>query len=87
MSHIFAQAQVDALEMEKDSLGQQIDSLMVDRQNLLQVKMSLGLEVATYRYLSSKSSSTPAKYNLSLLRTSEPSLHDVKYAQLFPFPL
>lgn len=49
MSHIFAQAQVDALELEKDNLGQQIDSLMVDRQNLLQVKMSLGLEVATYR--------------------------------------
>ncbi|XP_016144689.1 nestin-like [Sinocyclocheilus grahami] len=45
------QAQVDALELEKDSLGQQIDSLMVDRQNLLQVKMSLGLEVATYRAL------------------------------------
>ncbi|KAK7147269.1 hypothetical protein R3I94_009948 [Phoxinus phoxinus] len=45
------QAQVDALEMEKDSLGQQIDSMMVDRQNLLQVKMSLGLEVATYRAL------------------------------------
>uniref|UniRef100_A0A8C2F1G5 Nestin n=1 Tax=Cyprinus carpio TaxID=7962 RepID=A0A8C2F1G5_CYPCA len=45
------QAQVDALEVEKDSLGQQIDSLMVDRQNLLQVKMSLGLEVATYRAL------------------------------------
>ncbi|XP_016085729.1 nestin-like [Sinocyclocheilus grahami] len=45
------QAQVDALELEKDSLGQQIDSLMGDRQNLLQVKMSLGLEVATYRAL------------------------------------
>ncbi|XP_073703163.1 nestin [Garra rufa] len=45
------QAQVDALELEKDSMGQQIDSLMVDRQNLLQVKMSLGLEVATYRAL------------------------------------
>ncbi|XP_051574323.1 nestin-like isoform X2 [Myxocyprinus asiaticus] len=45
------QAQVDALEVEKGSLGQQIDSLMVDRQNLLQVKMSLGLEVATYRAL------------------------------------
>ncbi|KAI2655176.1 Nestin [Labeo rohita] len=45
------QAQVDALELEKDNLGQQIDSLMVDRQNLLQVKMSLGLEVATYRAL------------------------------------
>ncbi|XP_077070622.1 nestin [Siphateles boraxobius] len=45
------QAQIDALEMEKDSLGQQIDSMMVDRQNLLQVKMSLGLEVATYRAL------------------------------------
>ncbi|KAF4103115.1 nestin [Onychostoma macrolepis] len=45
------QDQVDALELEKDSLGQQIDSLMVDRQNLLQVKMSLGLEVATYRAL------------------------------------
>uniref|UniRef100_A0A9J7X7X5 Nestin n=1 Tax=Cyprinus carpio carpio TaxID=630221 RepID=A0A9J7X7X5_CYPCA len=45
------QAQVDALELEKDNLGQQIDSLMVDRQNLLQAKMSLGLEVATYRAL------------------------------------
>ncbi|CAM4701536.1 unnamed protein product [Leuciscus chuanchicus] len=45
------QAQVDALELEKDSLGQEIDSMMVDRQNLLQVKMSLGLEVATYRAL------------------------------------
>ncbi|XP_052002369.1 nestin-like [Xyrauchen texanus] len=45
------QAQVDTLEVEKGSLGQQIDSLMVDRQNLLQVKMSLGLEVATYRAL------------------------------------
>jgi len=61
MSHDFVQAQVDALELEKDSLGQQIDSMMVDRQNLLQVKMSLGLEVATYRYMpmSSRSSSTP----------------------------
>lgn len=49
MSRVCLQAQVDALELEKDSLGQQIDSLMVDRQNLLQVKMSLGLEVATYR--------------------------------------
>ncbi|XP_059364613.1 nestin-like [Carassius carassius] len=47
----YLQAQVDALELEKDSLGQQIDSLMVDRQNLLQVKMSLGMEVATYRAL------------------------------------
>ncbi|KAI7806433.1 nestin [Triplophysa rosa] len=45
------QAKVDALEVEKDSLGQEIDSLMMDRQNLLQVKMSLGLEVATYRAL------------------------------------
>ncbi|KAA0703365.1 Nestin [Triplophysa tibetana] len=43
------QAKVDALEEEKDTLGQEIDSLMMDRQNLLQVKMSLGLEVATYR--------------------------------------
>lgn len=61
MSCDFVQAQVDALELEKDSLGQQIDSMMVDRQNLLQVKMSLGLEVATYRYMSmsSRSSSTP----------------------------
>ncbi|XP_055066148.2 nestin [Misgurnus anguillicaudatus] len=45
------QAQVDALEMEKETLGQEIGSLMVDRQNLLQVKMSLGLELATYRAL------------------------------------
>ncbi|XP_051577927.1 nestin-like [Myxocyprinus asiaticus] len=45
------QAQVDALEVEKDRLGQQINSLMEDKQNLLQVKISLGLEVATYRAL------------------------------------
>lgn len=53
MSHPSVQAKVDTLEVEKDTLGQEIDSLMMDRQNLLQVKMSLGLEVATYRYLSS----------------------------------
>ncbi|XP_056331571.1 nestin [Danio aesculapii] len=45
------QAQVNTLELEKDCLGQQIDSLMLDRQHLLQVKVSLGLEVATYRAL------------------------------------
>lgn len=53
MCHTSVQAQVNALEVEKETLGQEIGSLMMDRQNLLQVKMSLGLEVATYRYLSS----------------------------------
>ncbi|XP_052000518.1 nestin-like [Xyrauchen texanus] len=47
----YLQAQVDALEEEKDRLGQQINRLMEDKQNLLQVKISLGLEVATYRAL------------------------------------
>lgn len=64
---VVVQAQVNTLELEKDCLGQQIDSLMLDRQHLLQVKMSLGLEVATYRYLSmSFTSPSPTKYNLAL---------------------
>ncbi|MBN3323128.1 NEST protein, partial [Atractosteus spatula] len=45
------QAHIDSLEQEKESLREQIAALLVDRQNLQQLKMSLGLEVATYRAL------------------------------------
>ncbi|KAG7335991.1 hypothetical protein KOW79_000684 [Hemibagrus wyckioides] len=45
------QAHVEALEAEKLDLGGQIGELLVDTRNLLKTKMSLNLEVATYRAL------------------------------------
>lgn len=40
------------LEQEKVDLAQQMDLLVQENHGLLQAKMSLGLEVATYRYSS-----------------------------------
>ncbi|KAG5271713.1 hypothetical protein AALO_G00183180 [Alosa alosa] len=45
------QVHVEALEEEKTSLAVQIDDLIMESRTLLQLKMSLGLEVATYRTL------------------------------------
>ncbi|XP_055781826.1 nestin-like [Salvelinus fontinalis] len=45
------QAHLDVLEMEKGALGNQIDTLLTESRGLLQLKMSLGMEVATYRAL------------------------------------
>ncbi|XP_027005425.2 nestin [Tachysurus fulvidraco] len=45
------QAHVEALEAEKLDLGEQIGDLLVESRNLLKTKMSLNLEVATYRAL------------------------------------
>uniref|UniRef100_A0A3Q1FB11 Nestin-like n=1 Tax=Acanthochromis polyacanthus TaxID=80966 RepID=A0A3Q1FB11_9TELE len=45
------QEHLDGLEAEKEEVGQQIDHLLVENRGLLQLKMSLGLEVATYRTL------------------------------------
>ncbi|XP_045899866.1 nestin [Micropterus dolomieu] len=45
------QGHLEGLEVEKEELGQQIDSLLLENRRLLQLKMSLGLEVATYRAL------------------------------------
>uniref|UniRef100_A0A3Q3BE82 Nestin n=1 Tax=Kryptolebias marmoratus TaxID=37003 RepID=A0A3Q3BE82_KRYMA len=42
--------QVKDLEMEKAELAQQIDHLLQENRGLLQLKMSLCLEVTTYRY-------------------------------------
>ena len=50
MFWICLQVEVEALELEKVDLGQQIGDLLVDSRDLLQTKMRLGLEVATYRY-------------------------------------
>lgn len=47
---LFWQEHLEGLEAEKGELGQQIDGLLVENRRLLQLKMSLGLEVATYRY-------------------------------------
>uniref|UniRef100_A0A4W6D306 IF rod domain-containing protein n=1 Tax=Lates calcarifer TaxID=8187 RepID=A0A4W6D306_LATCA len=44
------QAHLEGLEAEREELGQQIDHLLLENRGLLQMKMSLGLEVATYRY-------------------------------------
>ncbi len=47
---LFWQEHLESLEAEKGELGQQINRLLVENRRLLQLKMSLGLEVATYRY-------------------------------------
>lgn len=47
---LFWQEHLSGLEAEKEELGQQIDHLLLENRGLLQVKMSLGLEVTTYRY-------------------------------------
>lgn len=45
------QEYLDSLEAEKEKISQQIHGLLLENQQLLQMKMSLGLEVATYRAL------------------------------------
>ncbi|XP_030604917.1 nestin [Archocentrus centrarchus] len=45
------QEHLEALEVEKQELGHQIDHIVMENRGLLQLKMSLGLEVATYRAL------------------------------------
>ncbi|XP_010746195.3 nestin [Larimichthys crocea] len=45
------QEHLEGLEVEKEELGQQIDHLVLENRGLLQAKMCLGLEVATYRAL------------------------------------
>ncbi|XP_043971999.1 nestin [Gambusia affinis] len=42
---------LEELEVEKVELGQQIDHLLQENHSLMQLKMSLGLEVATYKAL------------------------------------
>ena len=44
------QLAVEALEQEKESLQSQIAQVLEGRQQLAHLKMSLSLEVATYRY-------------------------------------
>ncbi|KAM4581346.1 nestin [Odontesthes bonariensis] len=45
------QEHLEDLEVEKEELGQQIDHFLQENRSLMQMKMSLGLEVATYRAL------------------------------------
>ncbi|KAJ7985568.1 hypothetical protein DPEC_G00353430 [Dallia pectoralis] len=45
------QAHLEVLEMEKEALGEQIDGLLIESRGLLQLKMSLGMEMAAYRAL------------------------------------
>uniref|UniRef100_A0A3Q2P2I9 Nestin-like n=1 Tax=Fundulus heteroclitus TaxID=8078 RepID=A0A3Q2P2I9_FUNHE len=45
------QEHLEELEVEKVELGQQIDHILQENCSLMQLKMSLGLEVATYRAL------------------------------------
>ncbi|KAM3615190.1 uncharacterized protein V6R79_024606 [Siganus canaliculatus] len=42
---------LEGLEVEKEELGQQMDQIILENRDLLQAKMSLDLEVATYRAL------------------------------------
>ncbi|XP_069393751.1 nestin [Paralichthys olivaceus] len=45
------QAHLEGLEAEREDLGRQIERLLLENRGLLQMKMSLGLEVSTYRAL------------------------------------
>ncbi|XP_043935726.1 nestin [Protopterus annectens] len=45
------QSEIDSMEDEKEELRQQIVQILKDRQKLMELKMSLSLEVATYRSL------------------------------------
>ncbi|XP_074540455.1 nestin [Halichoeres trimaculatus] len=45
------QEHLESLEVEKEELGQQIERILLENRGLLQAKMSLGMEVATYRAL------------------------------------
>lgn len=47
------QEHLAALEAERATLAQQMERLVQENHDLLQAKMSLGLEVATYRYAGS----------------------------------
>lgn len=47
---LFWQEHLEVLEVEKEELGQEITLILLENQGLVQLKMSLGLEVATYRY-------------------------------------
>ncbi|XP_034552977.1 nestin [Notolabrus celidotus] len=45
------QEHLEGLEAEKEELGQHIEGIILENRGLLQAKMSLGMEVATYRTL------------------------------------
>ncbi|KAG7233420.1 hypothetical protein INR49_007029 [Caranx melampygus] len=45
------QAHLEGLEVEKEEVGLHIDRVLQENRSLLQMKMSLGLEVSTYRAL------------------------------------
>ncbi|XP_035261623.1 nestin isoform X1 [Anguilla anguilla] len=60
------QAHLESLEGEKANMRDQISDILDDRHNLMQLKMSLGLEVATYRALLDNES----------LRVDKPSIND-----------
>uniref|UniRef100_A0AAY4DQW5 IF rod domain-containing protein n=1 Tax=Denticeps clupeoides TaxID=299321 RepID=A0AAY4DQW5_9TELE len=66
------QTHVEALEAEKVDLGAQINELIKEKHGLLNMKMSLSLEVATYRCLSliSHCSTKSNKSNISLIQTT-----------------
>lgn len=46
---LFWQDHLEGLEVEREELGQQIDRLLLENRGLMQLKMSLSLEVSTYR--------------------------------------
>ncbi|XP_061103091.1 nestin [Conger conger] len=60
------QAHLESLEGEKAKMSEQISDILDDRQSLLQLKMSLGMEVATYRALLDNES----------LRVDKPSINN-----------
>ncbi|KAM9405530.1 LOW QUALITY PROTEIN: uncharacterized protein ACWYII_028804 [Salvelinus alpinus] len=64
------QAHLEVLEMEKGALGNQIDTLLTESRGLVQLKMSLGMEVATYRALLDNESLTGDFSSTNQLRST-----------------
>ncbi|XP_071239548.1 nestin [Salvelinus alpinus] len=64
------QAHLEVLEMEKGALGNQIDALLTESRGLVQLKMSLGMEVATYRALLDNESLTGDFSSTNQLRST-----------------
>ncbi|XP_066538380.1 nestin [Hoplias malabaricus] len=71
------QVHVETLDTEKMELDKEIGDLMIDRRNLMQMKMCLGLEVATYRALLDSESFRVSGQSTSKASTRTTSHFDV----------
>uniref|UniRef100_A0A3B3ZAI2 IF rod domain-containing protein n=1 Tax=Periophthalmus magnuspinnatus TaxID=409849 RepID=A0A3B3ZAI2_9GOBI len=71
--------QVKALERERHTLAQKMDQLLQENRGLVQMKMSLSLEVATYRFVTSSRETPLCKSSLETFTAKVIKLHIVHY--------